>query len=75
MRTSWMNLALGSWMLGMEASTVIASRLSRLAAGDAKAMGDSCDLGIPRGRTLSYPPLNAVPAEEELLQIRSHDFH
>ena len=29
----------------------------------------------PRGRTLAYPPFNAVPDEEELLRIRSHDFH
>lgn len=29
----------------------------------------------PRGRTLSYPPFNAVPDEEDLLRIRSHDFH
>lgn len=29
----------------------------------------------PRGRTLSYPPFNAVPDEKELLRIRSHDFH
>ncbi len=29
----------------------------------------------PRGRTLSNPPFNAVPDEEELLKMRSHDFH
>ena len=29
----------------------------------------------PQGRTLSYPLFNAVPDEEELLRIRSHDFH
>ena len=29
----------------------------------------------PRGRTLSCPPFNAVPDEEEMLRIRSHDFH
>ena len=28
----------------------------------------------PRGRTLSYPSFNAVPDEEEMLRIRSHDF-
>ena len=28
----------------------------------------------PRGRTLSHPPFNAVPDEEELLKMRSHDF-
>jgi error-prone DNA polymerase len=36
---------------------------------------DPRDPGFPRGRTLSYPPFNAVPDEEELLRIRSHDFH
>ncbi len=36
---------------------------------------DPRDPGIPHGRTLSYPPFNAVPDEEELLRIRSHDFH
>jgi error-prone DNA polymerase len=36
---------------------------------------DPRDPGIPCGRTLSYPPFNAVPTEEELLRIRSHDFH
>ena len=36
---------------------------------------DPRDPGIPRGRTLSYPPFNAVLTEEELVRIRSHDFH
>jgi len=36
---------------------------------------DPRDPGIPRGRTLSHPPLNAVLTEEDLVRIRSHDFH
>lgn len=36
---------------------------------------DPRDPGFPRGRTLSYPPFNAVPDEEEMMRIRSHDFH
>jgi error-prone DNA polymerase len=36
---------------------------------------DPRDPGIPKGRTLSYPSFNAVPTEEELLKIKSHDFH
>jgi error-prone DNA polymerase len=36
---------------------------------------DPRDPGIPRGRTLSYKPFNAVLTEEELVRIRSHDFH
>ena len=47
--------------------------------GDGARNGNSPDARDPtwppRGRTLSYPPFNAVPTEEELLQIRSHDFH
>jgi error-prone DNA polymerase len=35
---------------------------------------DPRDPGFPRGRTLSYPPFNAVPDDDELLRIRSHDF-
>nr|WP_060977721.1 MULTISPECIES: hypothetical protein [Pseudomonadota] len=30
--------------------------------------------GIPRGRTLSYPPFHTVLTEEHLIRIRSHDF-
>lgn len=29
----------------------------------------------PRVRTLSHPPLNAVPDEADLVQIKSRDFH
>ncbi len=36
---------------------------------------DPRDPGIPRGRTLSHPPFNAVLTEEDLVRIRSHDFH
>ena len=30
--------------------------------------------GIPRGRTLSHPPFDAVLTDEELVRIKSHDF-
>ena len=46
--------------------------------GDGAANGggpDPRDPGFPKGRTLSYRPFNAVPDEEELMRIRSHDFH
>jgi len=36
--TSWMSLAFESWRLGAEASTVIALRLSKMAAGDTAAL-------------------------------------
>ncbi|MBP6297971.1 MAG: hypothetical protein KA401_01385 [Anaerolineae bacterium] len=36
---------------------------------------DPRDPGFPKGRTLSYRPFNAVPDEEEMMRIRSHDFH
>jgi hypothetical protein len=36
-----MNLAIDSWMLGVEATSVAASRLQRLAAGDAKAAAEA----------------------------------
>ncbi|WEK45243.1 MAG: error-prone DNA polymerase [Candidatus Andeanibacterium colombiense] len=36
---------------------------------------DPRDPVIPRGRTLSHPPFNAVLTEEDLVRIRSHDFH
>ena len=36
---------------------------------------DPRDPGFPKGRTLSYRPFNLVPDEEEMMRIRSHDFH
>lgn len=33
------------------------------------------DPDFPKGRTLSYRPFNLVPDEEEMMRIRSHDFH
>jgi error-prone DNA polymerase len=36
---------------------------------------DPRDPGIPRGRTLSYPPFRHELTEEEVVRIRSHDFH
>jgi error-prone DNA polymerase len=36
---------------------------------------DPRDAGFPKGRILSYPPFNAVLTEEEIVRIRSHDFH
>jgi len=39
--TDWMTLALDSWRLGAEASTVIAMRMAKLAVGDAAAMAEA----------------------------------
>jgi len=38
---TWLNLALNSWMLCLEASPVIASRLSRLSALDGGALAEA----------------------------------
>ncbi|AJA07074.1 error-prone DNA polymerase [Sphingobium sp. H39-3-25] len=35
---------------------------------------DPRNSGIPRGRTLSHPPFDAVLTDEELVRIKSHDF-
>ncbi len=46
--------------------------------GDGAANGggpDPRDPDFPKGRTLSYRPFNLVPDEEEMMRIRSHDFH
>jgi hypothetical protein len=39
--TDWMDLAFDSWRLGVEASSVVALRLTRLAAGDAAALAEA----------------------------------
>lgn len=36
---------------------------------------DPRDPGFPKGRTHSYRPFIVVPDEEEMMRIRSHDFH
>lgn len=36
---------------------------------------DPRDPGIPRGRTLAYPPFSHELTEDEIVRIRSHDFH
>jgi len=36
---------------------------------------DPRDPRFPRGRTLASPPFGTVQEQEEILRIRSHDFH
>jgi error-prone DNA polymerase len=46
--------------------------------GDGASHGggpDPRDPHFPRGRTLASPPVVAAGAEEEIVRIRSHDFH
>jgi len=46
--------------------------------GDGASHGggpDPCDPAFPSGRTLSSPPFTTRSAQDELLPIRSHDFH
>jgi error-prone DNA polymerase len=57
--------------IGRTAFTVTPSR------GDGAINGggpDPRDPGIPRGRTLSHPPVDAVFADERLVRTKSHDF-
>ena len=41
MRTSFLDLAVDTWLLGLESSAVIAARLSRLALGDTAALAEA----------------------------------
>ncbi|KKW93235.1 OB-fold nucleic acid binding domain-containing protein [Sphingobium chungbukense] len=46
--------------------------------GDGASHGggpDPRDPGFPRGRTLASAPLGSIQEQEELVRIRSHDFH
>lgn len=46
--------------------------------GDGASHGggpDPRDPGFPRGRTLASPPFGTMPQQEEIVPIRSHDFH
>jgi error-prone DNA polymerase len=46
--------------------------------GDGASHGggpDPRDPGFPRGRTLASPPFGTVAEQEEIVRIRSHDFH
>lgn len=48
------------------------------ARGDGASNGggpDPRDPSFPRGRTLASPPFGSVQEQEEILRIRSHDFH
>jgi error-prone DNA polymerase len=36
---------------------------------------DPRDPGIPRGRTLASPPFGTTASQDDLVRIRSHDFH
>jgi len=36
---------------------------------------DPRDPGFPRGRTDSHPPFSHEPTDEDMIRIRSHDFH
>jgi error-prone DNA polymerase len=48
------------------------------ARGDGASHGggpDPRDPTIPKGRTLASPPFGTVAEREEMLRIRSHDFH
>jgi error-prone DNA polymerase len=46
--------------------------------GDGASHGggpDPRDPAFPRGRTLTSPPFGSIQEQEELVRIRSHDFH
>ena len=49
-----------------------------LGRGDGATSGggpDPRDPTFPSGRTLSSPPFTTGPSDEDLVRIRSHDFH
>jgi error-prone DNA polymerase len=58
--------------IGRTAFTVAPGRGDGATSGGGR---DPRDPAFPRGRTLGAPPFGTVAEQEEILRVRSHDFH